>query len=233
MDIETKKIGGKITETKQEERNGVPVGIIEGYLATWDVDRGEDRFVKGAFLESLREHKKKNRQIRFNAQHFHLIGGFPIDTAKEDTKGLFVVGEVNLDTQGGRENFSLAKQKVLVDFSIGFSAVDWEIKDGIRVINKAIVWEGSIVDEPMNPEAQITEVKKLIALDDFKSLTDRELEAALCAGVKFSGKKAKIVISALKAAGLRDGDSDGHRDGEDWSGVLNELKKTQHMLEEK
>jgi HK97 family phage prohead protease len=359
MNIENKMIGGNITETKQEDRSGVPIGFISGYIATWDIDRGDDKFTKGAFLDSIKEHATKKRQIRFKDHHGRTIGGFPFEGVKEDDRGLFGTAEVNLDVQQGREAFSLAKQGVLTDFSIGFSAVDWEIKDDLRIINKAIVWEGSIVDEPMNVAANITEVKSVVPyqdlpladrdrrwdasaakkrvrawagaddgldtaaiqrkyrraflwydqeepenfgsykmpiadvidgtltavprgifaaavvlrggrggvdipstdktkvinhlnryyakmdlpspfkdessfrIDDFKSLSDRELEEILNTGVYFSGKNAKVIISALKAAGLRDGDSDGHRDGDNWDCVITGLNELKKLMEDK
>ena len=49
---ETKYMGGQVIETKEENRNGIPVGVIEGHIATWDLDEGLDRFHKGAFLKS-------------------------------------------------------------------------------------------------------------------------------------------------------------------------------------
>ncbi len=162
MDIETKQFSGNIVETKEEVRNGVKVGLISGYIATWDIDRWNDQFVKGCFIDSIKEHKAKKRQIRFKDHHGRTVGGYPIEGVKEDERGLFGTAEVNLEVQQGREVFSLAKQGVLVDKSIGFSAIDWEIKDDIRIISKAIVWEGSIVDEPMNEKANITEVKNAI-----------------------------------------------------------------------
>ena len=120
MGKETKYIGGNVVEVKQEERNGVQVGIIKGYIATWDLDRGSwgvrDRFVKGAFLESLNRHRIDNRPIRLKDHHGRTVGGFPIETAFEDEKGLFATGEINLEVQQGREAFSLAKQGVLSDF---------------------------------------------------------------------------------------------------------------------
>ena len=70
-------------------------------------------------------------------------------------------------------------------------------------------------------------------IDDFKSLSDREIEGLLKAGVCFSSQNTKVIISTLKAAGLRDGDSDSHRDGEDWSGIITELKNIQTELEDK
>lgn len=169
--MEVKAIGGHVLETKEFERDGVKLGQISGYIATFDIDRGffgvRDRFMKGAFIESIQEHKaNRNRQVRFKDNHGRVVGGFPIASVHEDETGLFGVAEVNLDVQQGAEVFSLAKQGVLVDFSIGFSAIDFETEtidedDKIRNISKAKIWEGSIVGEPMNPKAVVTSVKSL------------------------------------------------------------------------
>jgi len=166
MKKETKQIGGNVVEIKEVERNGVKIGVIKGHIATWDIDRGLDRFVPGAFKESLERHRRDNRQIRLKDHHGRTVGGFPIETVVEDEKGLFGVGEINLEVQQGREAFSLAKQGVLSDFSIGFSSIEDALENGIRVIRKAEVWEGSVVDEPMNPAAKITEVKAVVPFQD-------------------------------------------------------------------
>lgn len=174
MKRENKQFGGNVVEVKQEERNGIKVGILAGYLATWDIDRGswgvKDQFLKGSFLESINDHRAKNRPIRFKDHHGRTVGGFPIDGVFEDERGLFGTAEVNLEVQQGRELFSLAKQGVISDFSIGFSSQEDIIRrmEGfdLREISKAIVWEASAVDEPMNPEAQITEVKTVVPFQD-------------------------------------------------------------------
>jgi len=163
---QTKHLGGRILEVKEETRNGVQVGIIKGYIATWDVDRGDDRFVRGAFLKSLAEHREKRRQVRLKDHHGRTVGGFPIDTVIEDDTGLLGIGEINLEVQQGREAHSLARQGVLTDFSIGYSVVDSSRDNNIRSIHEAIVWEGSIVDEPMNTRANITEVKSVVPFQD-------------------------------------------------------------------
>lgn len=158
---------GKL-EVKEEERDGVKLGIIEGYGATFDLDRGDDIILKGSFLKSLERHKADNRPIRmlFGHDRNNLIGGFPVSEAREDEKGLWVKGEINLDTQQGQEAFALAKQGVLTDMSIGFSitsrdAVSFEEIDDriIRVIKEIELWEISLVSEPMNAAAKITTVK--------------------------------------------------------------------------
>lgn len=170
MNKETKQVGGNVVEVKEIERQGVKIGVVKGYIATWDLDRGswgmQDRFVKGAFAESLERHRRDNRPIRLKDHHSRTVGGFPIETVLEDEIGLFGVGEINLEVQQGREAFALAKQGVLSDFSIGFSSLEDTVTDDIRTIHKAEVWEGSIVDEPMNPKAKITEVKAAVPFQD-------------------------------------------------------------------
>ena len=97
--METKQFGGHVVETKTEDRNGVPVGIIAGHIAAWTPDIGgmfglPDRFHPGAFLESIEDHKRRNnRQVRFKDHHGQTIGGFPIETVHEDSIGLFGRGE--------------------------------------------------------------------------------------------------------------------------------------------
>ena len=157
----------KFTEQPHEvKQDGVPVGVIEGYLATWDVDRGKDQFVKGAFEMSLSRYRNEARPIRMKGFHKKIIGKFPIENVYEDDKGLHVRGEINLEVQEGREIYALAKQGALSDMSIGYSVVDVEIENGIRKIKEAEIWEGSIVDEPMNPRAQINEVKAVNSLNN-------------------------------------------------------------------
>lgn len=180
MKIENKFIGGNVIEVKQEDRNGVPIGLLKGYLATWDIDRGgwdgiKDQFVRGAFLKSINEHLEKRRPVRFKDHHGRTVGGFPIDSVFEDERGLFGTAEVNLEVQQGRELFSLARQGVISDFSVGFSIVDSSEDNGLRTIHEAMLFECSAVDEPMNPHANITEVKAVVPFQDLP-LADQERE---------------------------------------------------------
>ena len=182
----SKQINGVITETKQTERAGVTIGVVEGYIATWDIDRGQfgtkDQFVKGAFLASIADHLTRGRQIRLKDHHGRTIGGFPIENVREDDRGLFGVGEINIDMQQGRDAYSLAVQGVLTDFSIGFSVDEFTEESGLRTITKATIWEGSIVDEPMNPKANIINVKTAVPFQDLplaEKSTAFDLESAL------------------------------------------------------
>lgn len=237
--MDNKYVGGHVLEVKQEDRNGVPVGIVSGYIAAWTPDQGgfwgvPDRFHPGAFLKSIEEHRRRNnRQIRLRDHHGRTVGGFPIDTVSEDSVGLFGDGEINLEVQQGREAHSLARQKVLTDFSIGFVSKSDKINGDIRDIFEADIFEGSIVDEPMNRNATITEVKSLvdditrrveqhnsqvdvesslilvdtaksISIEALDNMSARQIEQALASCGAFSKKAATVL--ACKVNGISDND---------------------------
>ena len=199
--IETKHIGGHVVQTKQQERNGVPVGIIAGYIATWDVDRGSswqlpDKFLPGAFTKAIARHKANGRQARMHYPHGKLIGGFPIDTVKQDDTGLYGEGEVNLKTVDGAEAYSLAQQGVLVDFSIGFESLDDDTKEGVRLIKESEFWHGALVDEPMNPAAAVTDVKAF-TVTELEGMTRRDIEKTLIDSGVWSKAAAKVLASGF------------------------------------
>ena len=128
--LEVKAARSAVVEVKQTTRNGVSIGTLAGYMSTWEPDTGgrfgvPDKFEPGAWLESLAEHRARGmRQVRLKDHHGRTIGGFPIETVREDERGLFGIAEVNLEMQEGREAFSLARQGVLTDFSVGYVALD-------------------------------------------------------------------------------------------------------------
>lgn len=169
MQPEIKVVWGKFLPDQEFKvlslPGGVEVGVAKGFLATWDLDEGNDRFHRGAFLESIAEHRgRDNRQVRLVDEHFVLMGGFPIEEVAETEQGLEVTAHINLKHSKGADIWELVKQKVVVDFSIGFQARDWKIVDDVREIFKAIIWHGSTVSEPMNRGAQIFSFKSRVPL---------------------------------------------------------------------
>ena len=145
-----------------ETYKGIKVGIVEGYIATWDIDRGNDIFLKGAFADSIVEWKNQQRDIKAKDMHGESIGVYPVDYLKEDDKGLFGRAYINLEIQAGKEAMSKARMGIYDRKSIGFTADPQHTKGEFpfgREIGKAHIWEGSLVDEPMNINAKITSVK--------------------------------------------------------------------------
>lgn len=211
------KILGRVVETKDMQIDGVDYGVVSGYIATWEPDAWpgiygvKDRIMPGAYTESIQNHRDRgNRQVRLKDQHYKTIGGFPIDNVKQDGIGLYGQGNINLNTQLGREAYALAKQGVLVDFSVGHIVMQEELKGGFRNILKADLIEGSIVDEPANQKANILEVKSSVGselplLDDANykwdpiAALDRVLE------LKYSGGQSNAFISGILIADVIDG----------------------------
>lgn len=199
MEIQYKQFNFDVQETKQiEDDNGIKTGIIRGFLATYgNIDRVNDRIEPGAFKESIERHKSEGRPIRMLFQHDRkqVIGGFPIEKVRDDIEGLFVEGEIVLESDKTRQIFALAKKGFLSDMSIGFSIDESEFdENGVRILKKLDLWEGSIVDEPANPDARIQEVK-LFTTDDAESIkTKRDFEKFL-RDVGMSRKGAVILAS--------------------------------------
>jgi hypothetical protein len=86
--------------------------------------------------------------------------------------------------------------------------------------------------DKMGLESPFSE-ERAFRVDDATVFDERTLEKLLSSGVRFSNKEAKTLASVLKT--LRDGDGDGHRDGEpteaEWKAVVDELKKITQEVE--
>ncbi len=204
--------GGFVTmDVKEVDRDGVSFGIVEGYIASFMVEdvMWPDKFQPGAFLRSINAHKLRNdRPVRLNFMHRRSpIGGFPIDTVKEDDRGLFGTGEINLQVEQGREVYALAKQGVITDFSIGYglpnpAAITFETRGDqeVRIIAEAEIFEGSLVDEPMNQDAQVTGVKAedQVTIETLRAMTERDLESILSGTGAFSRKAVKALVAQAK-----------------------------------
>jgi len=176
-----KKIFDFKFETKSFEEKtekGLNIGIIKGYASTYNnIDKVDDIMKEGCFEDTLKEQSGTILKMLSNHSMWDVIGGFPVEEMKDDSKGLFVVGHINLDVAKGKETYALAKQGVINKMSIGFRVKEEEfIDDGkIRLIKKCDLFEISIVPFPANPEANILNVKTVVPYQNL-SLADRERE---------------------------------------------------------
>ncbi len=235
-EIKYKQFSFELQKFYDEKSDLGNFGYIEGYLSTFEKDRGGDEILPGAFKKTIKRHKaSNNRPIRMLFQHNRdeIIGGFPIDKVKEDKKGLWVVGQINLAVQKGAEAYALAKQGVLSDMSIGYSvaegAYDYDKTSQTTFLKEIEVWEGSVVGEPMNEGAQILGVK---SIEEFNCMKD--IENYLKADCKLSGSQRKILISKIKQfSNQRDveekEDQGEIRDVSELDAKLNEIILTQKL----
>lgn len=167
-------------------------GSFVGYATTYgNIDDGGERMARGAFDESL-----KSRMPRMHWMHDirEPIGAWTKIT--DNSKGLKVEGQLAMGTQRADEARVLMSMKppAVSGLSVGYLSEDSDTdrRTGVRTINKAQLFEISIVSMPMNDRAQITAVKALIEDGEIPSRTDFE---AILRDCGLTHKQAKLVMS--------------------------------------
>lgn len=196
---------------KALESDDRSVGVIRGIASSFDnVDLQGDRMLPGAFKQSIKKFKKSNKLVPMLSGHSmdKVIGGFDPAKMKETANGLWVEGQIDLDTQRGKEDFSLMKKGFMTGLSIGgfIDPADIEMKsDGTRDIKNFIMMEISVTPIPANEEAQVEEVKGATTFKDYALMSeDTEWE------------KSKAISDIRKKTSSEDDPSGTYRNGFMW-----------------
>lgn len=199
-----KSVDFKIESINDDEDS--KVGIIKGLASTVAVDSEGEIIIPQAFSKTVEDFKNRNRQIpmRFNHNRDVIIGGFDPNKMSINEKGLFVEGKINLETEKGREVYSLLKQGVLWGFSIE-GIVKKRDASNRKIVTEVELFGISVVDDPSNPDSEIVSIKYSRDLNnqndyninDIKTLRDAN---DLLKSIGFSNKAANILISKIKNA---------------------------------
>lgn len=173
-----------------EAKDGI--GRISGYGSVFgNKDSYGDIVQKGAFANSI---MKKMPAMLLQHNSHDLAGLWTI--AREDDRGLYLEGEINLEVQKAKEHYALAKQGALKGLSIGFRTLKDEVLDnGVRLIHDVDLVEVSLVTFPANTAATITQVKSMPdTVRDFeKFLRDAGYSKQEAKSIASHGFKAKDV----------------------------------------
>jgi uncharacterized protein len=202
-----------VCEVKKND-DGLEVGIFKGYGAVFkNVDSYRDIIMPGAFSDTLKVFGESKRKVPMLWQH---RSGEPIGVysdLKEDTHGLYVEGEINMEVQQGREAYSLMKQGSLTGLSIGYDvAIDeWDKTSLTRKLHKLNLWEISPVTFPANDKSRIEHVKSADTISDVERILrdagfSRTESAALIAQMKqlvSLGEPSSVVDEVAKMLGNR------------------------------
>lgn len=133
---------------------------FEGHGSVFgNVDLGGDVVMPGAFKRSLAEHKAAGTMPGMFWMHRpdQVAGAW--QTMEEDSRGLYVKGEL-ADTQLGNDLHTLLGMKAVRGMSIGYQTIDSEFTaDGVRQLKQLDLWEVSLVSLAMNPLAQVEAMK--------------------------------------------------------------------------
>jgi hypothetical protein len=149
MDFLTKDYKLDLKELTEE-------GAFEGYAAVFgNRDEQGDIIEPGAFKKTLKENDVVPVLWMHNP---HEPTGVTVELS-EDSKGLYVKGQLNPEVQKAKEVYTLLKQKALKGISIGYNTVKETWEGSTRYLKEIRLWEISLVTFPANRLAQVTNVK--------------------------------------------------------------------------
>ena len=173
-------------------------GTVEGYGSVFGVrDNYDDVIAKGAFINSLKDHRAAGTMPAMLWQH---DADKPIGVwteMVEDEKGLRIKGQLAMETVKGKEAHALLKMGALNGLSIGFMSKEWayDRETEVRTLTAIDLWEVSLVTFPANEKARVTNVK---SADEMATPKDAE-KALRDAG--FSKSDATAFVSRVMRMG--------------------------------
>lgn len=173
-------------------------GTVEGYGSVFGVrDNYDDVIAKGAFVQSLKDHKAAGTMPAMLWQH---DADKPIGVwteMVEDEKGLRIKGQLAMETVKGKEAHALLKMGALNGLSIGFMSKEWayDRDTEVRTLTAIDLWEVSLVTFPANEKARVTNVKSADEL-----LAPKDAEKAL-RDAGFSKSDATAFVSRVMRMG--------------------------------
>lgn len=144
LEDDTEFKGAADAEVKDVDRKR---NIVEVYYAAWTKDAADDRFQKGAFAESIKKYGPQadnQRIVQLNQHSIFEPVGRPIKMVEDDhgLKSQTLIAETRL----GEDILELYAAGVLTEHSVGFKRLEEEeTDDGVSVIKKALLLEGSNV----------------------------------------------------------------------------------------
>lgn len=186
------------------KRVGADDHTFAGYASVFGVrDWYGDEVVRGAFEDTLKNHKAAGTWPTLMVNHGSLLGGaddVPIGIwtdMREDQLGLWGEGKL-APTPRGQEIYQLLKMEhegkprpAMDGLSIGFIPVEWSNRtkpeEPRRSLKKVDLLETSIVNWPANGKSRITQIKAA-------SATDREIEKVLLDRLGWSRSQVRALM---------------------------------------
>jgi HK97 family phage prohead protease len=179
-------------------------GTVEGYGSVFGVrDNYDDVIAKGAFVQSLKDHKAAGTMPAMLWQH---DADKPIGVwteMVEDEKGLRIKGQLAMETVKGKEAHALLKMGAINGLSIGFMSKQWayDRETEVRTLTEIDLWEVSLVTFPANEKARVTNVK---SADELQAPKDAE---KVLRDAGFSKSDATAFVSRVMRMGEERSDS--------------------------
>ncbi|SEF68959.1 HK97 family phage prohead protease [Bosea lathyri] len=145
-------------------------GMFEGYASLFRIaDMGKDVVEPGAFRESLVRRGPSGVKLLWQHDPAEPIGRWL--SLVEDSRGLFVRGQLSLAVGRAREVHVLMREGAIDGLSIGFrpEKARTEPRTGLRRLERVDLWEVSLVTFPMLPQARVSAVKAVRRAPAFRN----------------------------------------------------------------
>ena len=188
MTIERKLLQAENIELKFDADKGE----FEGYASVFGgIDSYGDTIAPGAYKKTL---KKRDRTVKMRWNHFGPVIGKWTEM-REDEKGLFVRGQLTPGHSVAQDVLASLKHGAIDGLSIGFYPSKYkEDEEGKRTLQEIELVEISVVEEPADNAARITNVKA----DIEKAESLKQIEEIL-RNTGFSAPAATLLVSRVKA----------------------------------
>jgi hypothetical protein len=172
-------------------------GTFEGYGSVFgNIDADGDILEPGAFSKSLLTHQTNRTQPALLWMHdpSKPVGRYM--EIREDARGLYVKGQLILESSQGRDAYALLKGGAIKGLSIGYVPKNWEFDQATktRTLKEVDLWEVSLVTFPANTLARVLVVKQKIVAGEVPTL--RELERFLSRECGMSRKAAQLLLKS-------------------------------------
>ncbi len=137
--------------------------IIQGYGSYFDnKDSDGDVIRKGAYKKTIEENGSR---VKYLYQHKMDQPIGKMNELFEDDKGLVFEAKM-ADTQLGRDVYTLMKEGIINENSVGIMPIQKENKEGYREMTEVKLFEISAVTLASNDEAKILDVKSAQEISD-------------------------------------------------------------------
>ena len=177
------------TEVKFDPENGRK---FQGYASVFNgLDSYGDTIIPGAYSRTL---ENRRRPVRMRWNHFGPVIGKWL-TLQEDDRGLYVEGELTPGHSIASDVAASLMHKAIDGLSIGYMVNEEEMDGDVRVLKEIELVEISVVEEPADINATISNIKS--AIDDAKTI--KELEGLLRDAGGFSRAHATALVGRIKA----------------------------------
>lgn len=163
-----------------------------GYASVFNgVDAYGDMIAPGAYRKTL---KGRERPVQLRWNHYGPVIGKWL-ALREDERGLYVEGELTRGHSQAEDTRALMKHGAVSGLSIGYRVAASTQKDGCTLLKEIDLFEISVVEEPADNAARISDIKS--ALD--AAQTWKEIEAILREEGRFSRDAATMLVARCKA----------------------------------